>query len=497
MIRKSKRLTMGEHRGDEQHEIEHICDMVDYISNLPDCIVHHILSFMPTKEVVKTSILSTRWKNLWASAPTIDFDDLLFCSVSDIDYDDLFVCDRKVHDRRQPDVTSFMNFIERVLRLRGVSNIIKFRLTCVSSYEESQIQNSQIHSWISDAIMHNVQELDLSLFREDPSMIPWSILDRTSLVSLKIRSNYYVTELPSCISFPCLKTLHLLSVVFPDDDHAEKLLLGCPVLEELVLSHNWMNLNNIVISNSTLKSLTIEDILHFQEDILHFQEPLYDPTSVCKIKIDAENLTYFEYIGFLSNEIILSNTSSLVNARVYIPPEWKKEVTGRVIGLLKQLQYVVSLKLCRRTLESLVFADNNLFRFPVFPNLSHLILSMKIGKHTFRVLMDLLSFCPVLQSICFSEGFMRDRYLGMNYSIWSLIPKCISNCLKTLTFKNFHADNSEIGFLKCVLKHACVLERMDVWWSKTPRPDIKKRMEARVEIETMKRNSTACVIKFS
>ncbi|KAK2370983.1 F-box/LRR-repeat protein [Trifolium repens] len=40
----------------------------DMISDLPDYILHHILSFLPTEDAVKTSILATNW-----SCPTIQF----------------------------------------------------------------------------------------------------------------------------------------------------------------------------------------------------------------------------------------------------------------------------------------------------------------------------------------------------------------------------------------------------------------------------------------
>ncbi|KAI3753917.1 hypothetical protein L2E82_25982 [Cichorium intybus] len=366
-----------------------------------------------------------------------------------------------------------MNFLERVLLLRGASNIEKFSLTCFNSYDESQIQRSQIHSWISSAITHNVQDLHLTLIQEDPSVIPWSMFDHTSLVSLKIRANS-VTELPSCISFPCLKTLHLLSVVFPNNDHAEKLFLGCPVLEELVLSDNWMNLKNIVISSSTLKSLTIKDWQPFQ--------PLNDPASSCKIKIDAANLTNFDYTGILSNEFLLNNVSSLVKACIHIPSDWPKKDGCRVIDLLKQLRYVVSLRLSSCALESLRFADKMSVRFPVFSKLSHLMLTEKIGKYTFGAL-----------------GFKQCMRLGENDPVWLSVPICISNCLKTLTFNKLHAYNSEICFLKCVLKYAHVLEKMDISWSKNQNrlSFLKDKSEVRKELETLKRSSTACVIKFS
>ncbi|ESW23065.1 hypothetical protein PHAVU_004G015500 [Phaseolus vulgaris] len=48
--------------------------MADIISDFPDSVLCYILSFLPTKQVVATSSLSKRWKLLWRSVPSLDFE---------------------------------------------------------------------------------------------------------------------------------------------------------------------------------------------------------------------------------------------------------------------------------------------------------------------------------------------------------------------------------------------------------------------------------------
>ncbi|KAI4993009.1 hypothetical protein ZWY2020_007322 [Hordeum vulgare] len=54
----------------ERREIEK-ASMADCISALPDDLLHHVLSFLPAHEVVRTCMLARRWRHLWKSAPAL------------------------------------------------------------------------------------------------------------------------------------------------------------------------------------------------------------------------------------------------------------------------------------------------------------------------------------------------------------------------------------------------------------------------------------------
>ncbi|KAL8509599.1 hypothetical protein ACS0TY_016721 [Phlomoides rotata] len=49
----------------------------DRLSELPDSLIHLILSFLPIRDVVSTTLLSKRWENLWTTVPYLNFSEII------------------------------------------------------------------------------------------------------------------------------------------------------------------------------------------------------------------------------------------------------------------------------------------------------------------------------------------------------------------------------------------------------------------------------------
>ncbi|KAK6139549.1 hypothetical protein DH2020_026695 [Rehmannia glutinosa] len=189
-----------------------------------DDVICHILSFLPTKLSAKTSILSRRWRFLWAHVPSLSFSNgsCLYWK-------------------------SFSNIVPRVMFGHKVQSLNTFRLALIFFEIEHEIE-----TWITTVISHNVKNLDIYLGYH--RRWPKCIFTTKTLVDLRIEH----VDIPvnGKAYLPRLKKLQLYDVRFNGDETLSHLLSGCPVLEELIVigdpkpfSYN--------ISSPTIKRLNV------------------------------------------------------------------------------------------------------------------------------------------------------------------------------------------------------------------------------------------------
>ncbi|TKY45172.1 putative FBD-associated F-box protein [Spatholobus suberectus] len=209
----------------------------DNISQLPDCILLHIMSSMDTKSAVRTCVLSKRWKDLCKRLTNLTFSFSVGWS------------------------ESFRQFVSWVLSSRDHS--YSLLNLAIDSYM-CRIEPEFVDWVVKYALFHNVQQLKVDIFvdRANSEFLPSNYCCRSlKFLELSIKkSASSVLILPKSLYMPALKSLYLSYVRFTtkDNEYAEP-FSNCHMLNTLVLRH--FSLHNdeqvLCISNPTLSSLTI------------------------------------------------------------------------------------------------------------------------------------------------------------------------------------------------------------------------------------------------
>ncbi|XP_013593806.1 PREDICTED: putative F-box/FBD/LRR-repeat protein At5g44950 [Brassica oleracea var. oleracea] len=189
----------------------------DRISLLPDSLLTQILLHLPTKDSVKTSLLSTRWRNLWLDVPGLDLHS------NDFRYSS----------------SAIKTFTDKFLELNRESRLLKFKI----KYDECNVYLFGISEWFVTAINRGAQVLDVDTLRCPfyKDFMPLDVYKSKTLVSLKL-VNVGLLKPEFVVSLPCLKIMHLEDIQYSDDDGSlivEKLVSGCPVLEDLTLCRSF------------------------------------------------------------------------------------------------------------------------------------------------------------------------------------------------------------------------------------------------------------------
>jgi hypothetical protein len=297
----------------------------DMIGDLPEGVLLHILSLLPTKDAVRTSVLATKWRHLWTYLSVFDF------KIPYARYES--------NDENQKSVNCILDLVGRLLRN---SNCVE-RL-CIDLFKIT-VDADKVSSLISSASKHKVQYLKLSLGdQNDKFVLPscFSAFESLNELCLGLK---FTLSIPSDICFPSLKKLVVSDVTFANEKSVQQLFSGCPVLQELNLRNcYWENIEEISVAISTLRKLTI----YFDDLCVNYD---HDMT----VRIDAVNLLSLSCTCLAAIAFIPVNLTSIVDAHVDLQNESSLVdglyVVHCIFELLSGLSNVKSLNITNDTLE--------------------------------------------------------------------------------------------------------------------------------------------------
>jgi len=196
-------------------------DASDRISRLPDHVLHHILSYLSIRAVVRFSVLSKTWHRISTSFPVSDFSE-----------DVLLLGKRyEIQDWKN----KFIDFVQDSLLAQHHHNTRshKFRLSMDLDSYDPQLTSRADHL-LELATKCGVYEFDLNFQNISYYCLPQALLSAEEITVLRLNGNYKLSLPRDAIYWPSLRVLSLMNVRV-DEAILQNLICGSPLIEKLAL----------------------------------------------------------------------------------------------------------------------------------------------------------------------------------------------------------------------------------------------------------------------
>ncbi|KAK4430140.1 F-box/FBD/LRR-repeat protein [Sesamum alatum] len=411
----------------------------DFLSDLPQSIIETILTKLPIRDAVRTSILSSRWRYKWASMTHLVFDDR-----SATQFNDRMV----VEDR-------IVNFITRFLFLHD-GPIHKFSLS--SSYLQS---SPDIDQWLLFISRKDVKELVLELGEGEWFRAPSCVFSCKNLMRLEL-VRCELDPPPNFKGFLCLKYLNLQQVLIPPDD-IECLISSCPLLESLTLS--YFDSLELTVRAPNLKYLILEGEF---KDLCLANTPLLVAISVAMYMTD-DIAEHFEQSSSCNFDKFLGGVPKL----------------ERLIGHIYFTKYLS--------------IGNGQRRSPITYHHLKFIELYQVSFDDIKevlVVLQLIMNSPNLKALQISGSSnttAATRAPDLQFWDEKLSTDCTLGQLKTVKLTDVSGVPHEMKFIKFLLEHSPSLEEMSV----TPSLYVTEgRLNMLIDLVSFKRASSQASIVF-
>ncbi|XP_012855067.1 PREDICTED: FBD-associated F-box protein At5g60610-like isoform X1 [Erythranthe guttata] len=402
----------------------------DIISKLPDDILVSIISHLPVKCGIRTSILSNRWWNLYRYVSTVKLEcrDLLGSR-----YDrhrppkfTVYFDEDKFHDTNLVIVSAI-----RFLRLRFSSTIRYFHLSCCF-YKVTPDQLKEFFCTL------RVEKLALSCgCYLRASVVEISVYNLSQITSLQYLKLSLCTLVPiSNTQYSSLQIISLSHVKIKDGT-IESIFSNCLVLRSLRIG-NCKCPSKLCFKgpNLQLKSLCINNC-----------------KGVNRIEFDASSLVLFEFSGREMVDFIFEHVPQLQSISLYTFKEnnvpYACSRLAKDLPRLKSLTFVARGDHFQGSVKSM--------GINMFNNLRRLDLSLYSGSQIDLLLLtSFLRSCPLLQEFHLNTNFVD--IIGPEVKKQEEV--IIHSELKKMEISGFVGTENEIEFASYILKSATCLEKM-------------------------------------
>ncbi|KAJ4798009.1 F-box/RNI-like superfamily protein [Rhynchospora pubera] len=390
----------------------------DLISSLPDCVLSTIISHLPTKDAARTTILSSRWRHLWAFAP--------------LNLDSKNISSGVSQPACSQSTCAFKDVVSRILE-RHCGPVRRFCLAhvCFGGSEPC------LREWLDDLSKKGVQEISLK-FDPPCHQLPTGLLTCKSLLSLKLQCSWFPSTSKFNPCFTSLTELTLSNTIISGRD-LKSVLSCCQALQSLSLTdmpfNNPTGVREMEICSGSLKSLVVSD----------------SPLRIICIE-NAPNLEWF-----------LLGTSMVPGTWVKVVHAPKMEMLGYLdMGYTKFEAGDTLLEGSDLSISTLIYSVKTLAISINFDTVSQASTAIRF-----------LRCFPFLETLHI-RFFLFGPKETPDFHYWKFQDQvdCLDYHLKKVTFRAYAGSSIELDFAKFLFSRAKVLEvleilpRWDEWTTK-------------------------------
>ncbi|EOA14506.1 hypothetical protein CARUB_v10027726mg, partial [Capsella rubella] len=395
----------------------------DLISKLPEPLISEILCRLSTEDAVRTSLFSTRWRNLWRWIPDLDLSPDAF-----------------------PNFDAFVSFVERFFVYHSDRDLWIRKLRLRFGYRHYLVMYD-LASWVDAVTKCRIQHLDVSCFRnhQNQILIPLCLYTCETLVHLRLSNVSMCTA--EFVSLPCLKFMCLAHIKYPNETTLQKLISGSPILEDLTIirySDDEYKATVLQVRSHTLKRVYINE----------FTQVVIDAPLLQCLKATGSSTKNFHivhlgssakldvgYFGHMSSSMILDIMTDM--------SRFRELIIGNAIRK----------EICKYSKSVL----------PQFRVLSRL--NVKFSKSGIELLPLFLESCPKLESLVMElvkERLKHGKKEKETKVMFSTVPRCLVSSLKSMEWKRLIPGYvGETELVRYFLKNSKILEklRVDVYYT--------------------------------